>query len=92
MIGQLISRFGKWKRHVVAGGALTILALALMGTTRYDTNLALAAVYIFLLGPAMVTQNVVLAVQNSVAAKDLGAASAGVPFFRSFGDTSVLSR
>lgn len=93
VIGQLISRSGKWKRYVVAGGALTILALALMGTIRYDTNFALVSVYMFLLGLGlgMVMQNVVLAVQNSVAAKDMGAASAGVTFFRSLGGTIGVS-
>ena len=93
VIGQLISRSGKWKRYVVTGGALTILALALMGTIRYDTNFALVSVYMFLLGLGlgMVMQNVVLAVQNSVAAKDIGAASAGVTFFRSLGGTIGVS-
>ncbi|WP_345750840.1 MFS transporter [Microbacterium rhizophilus] len=89
VVGQLISRYGKWKGYVVAGGILTIAGLGLMGTISYDTNFALVSIYMFLLGlgVGLVMQNVVLAVQNSVAAKDMGAASAGVTFFRTLGGT-----
>lgn len=37
VIGQIISRTGKWKRYMVLGSVLLTIGLALMGTIRYDT-------------------------------------------------------
>lgn len=93
VIGQLISRFGKWKRYVVGGAIVFTGGLALMSTIHYNTNFGLVSVFMFLLGLGMgaVMQNLVLVVQNSVAAKDMGAASAGVTFFRSLGGTLGVS-
>jgi hypothetical protein len=51
------------------------------------------AVFLFVLGAGigMTMQNLVLAVQNTVAASDLGAASSAVAFFRSLGGTIGVS-
>ena len=91
--GALISRWGRWKPFVVGGGALTIAGLALMGTIRYDTNFVLVSVFMFLLGVGvgLVMQNLVLVVQNSVDPRHMGAASAGVTFFRTLGGTIGVS-
>ena len=43
------------------------------------------------IGVGMTMQNLVLAVQNTVAAQDLGAASSTVAFFRSLGGTIGVS-
>jgi hypothetical protein len=50
-------------------------------------------VFLFVLGVGigMTMQNLVLAVQNTVAASDLGAASSAVAFFRSLGGTIGVS-
>ena len=37
--GQLITRTGRWKALLVAGGLLLTAGLGLMGTLRYDTDL-----------------------------------------------------
>ncbi|OMH26353.1 MFS transporter [Tersicoccus phoenicis] len=85
--GQLITRFGKWKRFLVVGSILLIAGLGLASTLDHTTPLWQVSVYIFLvgLGTGALMQNLVLAVQNTVRVQDIGAASASVAFFRSFG-------
>jgi hypothetical protein len=53
----------------------------------------LLGIFLFVLGTGigMTMQNLVLAVQNTVAARDLGAASSAVAFFRSLGGTIGVS-
>ena len=88
--GALISRTGKWKALVVTGSVLVVIGLFLLGTIHYDTNYALVATYMFILGAGMglVMQNMVLVVQNSVHVKELGVASSAVNFFRTLGGTA----
>ena len=91
--GNLISRWGRWKALVGAGGGLAIVGLALMGTIHYDTDFVLVSVYMFVLGlgVGLVMQNLVLVVQNAVDPRHLGAASAGVTFFRTLGGSVGVS-
>lgn len=91
--GQLISRTGKWKRYLVAGSFLLVAGLGLTGTTDHTTELWLTGIYtaILGLGLGMVMQNLVLAVQNTVKASDIGTASASVAFFRSVGGAIGVS-
>ncbi|WP_291050003.1 MDR family MFS transporter [Herbiconiux sp.] len=91
--GQLISRFGKWKRYMVTGSVLLTVGLLLMGTIRYDTSFYLVFVYMFVMGAGvgMVMQNLVLIVQNAVDPRQIGTASASVAFFRSLGGTIGVS-
>jgi EmrB/QacA subfamily drug resistance transporter len=91
--GQLISRYGKWKRFLIGGTILLIGGLALAGTMDHTTELGLTGLYtgIFGIGLGMLMQNLVLAVQNTVQAKDIGSASASVAFFRSVGGAIGVS-
>jgi EmrB/QacA subfamily drug resistance transporter len=91
--GILISRTGRWKRYLVAGSLLVALGFALLSTIDHATNMVLLGVYLAVLGTGigMTMQNLVLAVQNTVAASDLGAASSAVAFFRSLGGTIGVS-
>jgi EmrB/QacA subfamily drug resistance transporter len=91
--GQLISRYGKWKRFLIGGTVLLIGGLALAGTMDHTTELWLTGLYtgIFGIGLGMLMQNLVLAVQNTVQAKDIGSASASVAFFRSVGGAIGVS-
>ncbi|WP_370874572.1 MDR family MFS transporter [Pseudarthrobacter defluvii] len=91
--GQLISRYGKWKRFLVGGTILLIGGLALAGTMDHTTELWQTGLYtgIFGIGLGMLMQNLVLAVQNTVQAKDIGSASASVAFFRSVGGAIGVS-
>lgn len=91
--GQVISRTGKWKRFLVAGGVLMTAGMGLLGTLRYDTEYWHMAIFMALLGlgVGMMMQNLVLATQNQVKANDLGAASSTVNFFRSLGGAVGVS-
>ncbi|WP_433876881.1 MDR family MFS transporter [Sinomonas atrocyanea] len=90
--GQIITRTGKWKRWLVLGSVLTIASLGLLGTIDHTTELWITGVYTFGLGLGlgMTMQNLVLGVQNTVRAADIGTASSTVAFFRSvFGAVGV---
>jgi MFS family permease len=91
--GQLISRTGKWKRYLIAGSVLLIAGLGLAGSVDHSTELWLTGIYtaILGLGLGMLMQNLVLAVQNTVKATDIGTASASVAFFRSVGGAIGVS-
>ncbi|WP_409328501.1 MFS transporter [Trujillonella humicola] len=91
--GILITRYGRWKRYLVAGSLTVVAGFGLLGTIDHETAMPLLGVFLFVLGTGigMTMQNLVLAVQNTVAAQDLGAASSAVAFFRSLGGTIGVS-
>jgi EmrB/QacA subfamily drug resistance transporter len=91
--GNLISRFGRWKRYLVLGSSLLVLGLGLLATIDHTTPEWHAMVFMSFtgLGMGMLLQNYVLAVQNTVDVTDVGAASATVSFFRSLGGTIGVS-
>lgn len=91
--GQLITRFGKWKGFLVGGAILQMVGFGLLGTVDHLTSLTLISVYIAIvgLGTGMLMQNLVLAVQNTVSVRNIGAASSSVAFFRTFGGAIGVS-
>jgi len=91
--GMLISRTGKWKRYLIAGSILLVGGLGLAGSMDHTTDLWLTGIYTAILGIGLglLMQNLVLAVQNTVQAKDIGTASASVAFFRSVGGAIGVS-
>ena len=85
--GRSISRTGRYKRFPVAGLALMSLALGLLAVFAGDpsqvaTGIGLA---VFGLGFGMVTQVLIVAVQNGVDRRELGIATATTGFFRALG-------
>ncbi|MGW4463283.1 MDR family MFS transporter [Micromonospora sp. NPDC004704] len=93
LTGRLITRTGRWKRYLVGGAVLLTVGFALMGTIRAETSFPLMSVYMAVLGIGlgMTMQNLVLAVQNTVAVRELGAASSLVAFSRSLGGAVGVS-
>jgi EmrB/QacA subfamily drug resistance transporter len=91
--GILITRTGRWKHFLVSGSILVVAGFGMLSTVDHATNMVLLGVFLFVLGVGigMTMQNLVLAVQNTVAASDLGAASSAVAFFRSLGGTIGVS-
>ncbi len=91
--GNLITRFGRWKRYLVLGSSLLVLGLGLLATIDHTTPEWHAMVFMGFtgLGMGMLLQNYVLAVQNTVDVTEIGAASATVSFFRSLGGTVGVS-
>ncbi|MDR1768005.1 MAG: MFS transporter [Propionibacteriaceae bacterium] len=86
-VGRLVSRLGVWKPFVLAGAAILGVGFLLLATTTETSSLWLLGIYMTIagLGVGMTMQNLVLAVQNSISMRDVGAASATVTFFRNLG-------
>ncbi|MEK6441255.1 MFS transporter [Pseudonocardia sp. T1-2H] len=91
--GALISKLGRWKGFLVGGSVLLVAGFGLLATIDHQTDMILVGVYLAVLGLGlgMTMQNLVLAVQNTVSIRDLGAASSTVGFFRSLGGTIGVS-
>ncbi|WBB76670.1 MDR family MFS transporter [Micromonospora sp. WMMD1128] len=91
--GRMITSSGKIKPYIVFGSIVLVAGFALLGTIDHQTSLVIVGVAMFVVGVGvgMTMQNLVLAVQNTVALKDIGAASASVAFFRSLGGTIGVS-
>ena len=87
--GRIITRTGRVKAHIVLGTSLLVVGFALLGLIRHDTSLLFIGLAMALvgIGVGMTMQNLILAVQNGTALKDVGAASSAVTFFRSLGAT-----
>ncbi|MER7668736.1 MDR family MFS transporter [Kitasatospora sp. NPDC096128] len=91
--GRLITKYGKWKAYLVTGTALLAIGFGLLGTVRVDTGYGLLSLYMALtgIGLGLTSQNLVLAVQNTVPRHELGAASSVVTFFRTMGGAMGVS-
>jgi EmrB/QacA subfamily drug resistance transporter len=91
--GQVVSRTGRWKGIIVAGGVFLLAGLAWLGRIDHVTPLWQIAVAMGVMGFGMgaMMQNLVLAVQNSVDVSNIGAASATVAFFRTLGGAIGVS-
>jgi EmrB/QacA subfamily drug resistance transporter len=87
--GRLTARTGHYKRFPVIGSVLMVIGMGLMTQIGASTPLVETDIYmaIFGVGLGLNMQSLVLAMQNSVDAKDMGVASAASTFFRSVGGT-----
>jgi MFS family permease len=93
--GQLISRTGRYKVFPIVGTGIMVVALMLLSRVQAETSLntVLALMLLLGLGMGLIMQVLVIAVQNAVEHRDLGAATAGNALFRSVGGsvgTAVL--
>ncbi|KAB1901357.1 MFS transporter [Micromonospora tulbaghiae] len=91
--GRMITATGKIKPYIVFGSVVLVIGFAMLGTIDHETSLVFVGLAMFIVGVGvgMTMQNLVLAVQNTVALRDIGAASASVAFFRSLGGTIGVS-
>ena len=91
--GRVISRTGRWKRFLVSGMVLVVVGLVLLSSIDETTGLPRVGVFMAVLGRGLgaTMQNLVLAVQNNTAQRDMGAASSVVAFFRSMGGSIGVS-
>ena len=87
--GQLISRTGRYKHFPIIGTAVTAVGLYLLSLMGRDTTTLQAGLSMFVLGAGlgMVTQVLVIAVQNAVSYRDLGTATSGATYFRTIGSS-----
>jgi EmrB/QacA subfamily drug resistance transporter len=85
--GRSIAATGRYKRFPIAGLSLMTAALGMLAAlagdpSRVGTGIGLV---VFGLGFGMVTQVLIVAVQNSVERRELGVATATTGFFRALG-------
>jgi EmrB/QacA subfamily drug resistance transporter len=87
--GRIIARTGRYRWWPVAGMALCAIGMLLLSRMGPSTSRAYASVSMAVLGLGIgsVMQVLVLAVQNAVEHRDLGAATSAANFFRSIGGT-----
>jgi EmrB/QacA subfamily drug resistance transporter len=85
--GRSIARTGRYKRFPIAGLGLMTVALGLLAVLAGDPSQVGTGVglVLFGLGFGMVTQVLIVAVQNSVERRELGVATATTGFFRALG-------
>ncbi|WP_367619050.1 MDR family MFS transporter [Nocardioides sp. ChNu-153] len=91
--GRVISETGRWKRFLVSGMVAVVIGLGLLSTIDETTSLVRIGAFMVVLGVGLgaTMQNLVLAVQNQTAQRDMGAASALVTFFRSIGGSAGVA-
>jgi EmrB/QacA subfamily drug resistance transporter len=85
--GRLVARWGRYKVFPVMGTAIMSVGLLLLSTMNPSTSLLVSSLYMAVvgIGLGMVTQILVVAVQNAVPYDQLGTATSSATFFRSIG-------
>ncbi|MFF2955947.1 MDR family MFS transporter [Kitasatospora sp. NPDC057965] len=85
--GKVVEKTGKYKLFPIVGLLVMAVGLYLMSTLKADSSQVSAGVFlaVFGIGFGLVTQVLIVAVQNSVEMRQLGVATAAANFFRSLG-------
>ncbi len=87
--GQLVSRYGHYKRLMLLGGVVLIVGTYLLSSMSVDTPYWQVTLYMVVcglgLGPAMPLYT--LAIQNAVDVRKIGQATSASQFFRQIGGT-----
>ena len=85
--GRMITSTGRYRIYPIAGTALLTAGMFLMSRIDEHTTFLQLSIQLAMIGMGMglMMQVVVLAIQNAVDHKDLGAATASTGFFRSMG-------
>ena len=87
--GRIISHTGVYKPFPIIGTALMFTGMLLLSTLDARTSTLRTSAYMVVLGLGLgaVMQVLIIATQNAVHYRDLGAATSGATFFRSIGGT-----
>jgi len=87
--GQLTMKTGRYKIFPVFGTAILAITFFLMLTVTVDTPYWVLDVYFLMIGAGLglCMQTMLIAVQNTVPAKDMGVATSSATFFRQLGGT-----
>lgn len=87
--GQLVSRFGRYRPFLIAGGVVLIVGVYLLSTMSIHTTFLEATIFMLIcgigIGPSMPLFP--LAIQNSVQRRQIGQATSSSQFFRQIGGT-----
>lgn len=87
LTGRAMSRIGRYKWFPVAGSAVLVAGMLLFRLLQVETSLWVAFGYMVVIGVGLglCMQSLILAVQNAVDVRDLGAGTSSATFFRSLG-------
>ncbi|MEV0713493.1 MDR family MFS transporter [Asanoa sp. NPDC050611] len=87
LAGRAMSRIGRYKWFPVVGAVLLGLGILLFTQLDVSTSLGIAFVFMIVIGVGLglSMQSLVMAVQNAVELRDLGAGTSAATFFRSLG-------
>nr|WP_083372813.1 MFS transporter [Paraoerskovia marina] len=93
VVGQLISRTGRYKGFMIAGGVVLTTGLLLLSRIDYETSFVVVGAYLMILGAGVgaLMQNLVLAVQNTLSISEIGSGTAMIAFFRTLGGAIGIS-
>jgi EmrB/QacA subfamily drug resistance transporter len=85
--GQIISRTGRYRPFPIVGTAIATVGMALLTLLSVHTSTLTTSLYVLVIGIGlgMVMQVLVLAVQNAVPQRVMGAATSGSIMFRQIG-------
>lgn len=85
--GLLITHTGRYKIYPTIGAALITIALFLLSTITPETPYWRIGIFVYLFGSGLglTMQTITVAVQNSVAFRDMGVATSSVTFTRQLG-------
>lgn len=89
VVGLLISKTGRYRPFLIAGGIIMLIGYGMLVALEYgdsQARLTLAMIVIGL-GLGLSMQVYTLIVQNAVARRELGTATAAIQFFRNIGST-----
>ncbi|MEV1142489.1 MFS transporter [Micromonospora sp. NPDC049799] len=87
LTGRAMSRIGRYKWFPVVGAAVLTVGMLLFTRLEVDTSLWVAFGFMVVIGVGLglCMQSLILAVQNAVSMRDLGAGTSSATFFRSLG-------
>ncbi|MFG2047552.1 MDR family MFS transporter [Micromonospora sp. NPDC048935] len=87
LTGRAMTRIGRYKWFPVAGSATLLVGMFLFTRLAVSTSLWVAFGYMVVIGIGLglCMQSLILAVQNAVSVRDLGAGTSSATFFRSLG-------
>ncbi|MGK5737936.1 MDR family MFS transporter [Micromonospora sp. URMC 103] len=87
LTGRAMSRIGRYKWFPVVGSAVLLAGMLLFTQLRVNSSLWTAFGYMVVIGVGLglCMQSLILAVQNAVSVRDLGAGTSSATFFRSLG-------
>ncbi|MEU6205880.1 MDR family MFS transporter [Micromonospora musae] len=93
LVGRAITRTGRYRAYPIIGGVAMIAGMGLLTMLDVGTSKLESSLFMVVLGAGMgfLMQTSMLIAQNSVAQKDLGAASGAATFFRSIGGSFGIS-
>jgi EmrB/QacA subfamily drug resistance transporter len=85
--GRAMSSIGRYKWFPVAGSVVLLVGMLLFTQLHVETSLWVAFIYMVVIGVGLglCMQSLILAVQNAVDVRDLGAGTSAATFFRSLG-------